>query len=84
MRSRFLLRRLQASSPKLITSMITRVKLMRNTTSIFAIGLYLTIASGRAHSDDRSQFEVASVKLSTQCVFDTSLNRGVWHSKASH
>jgi uncharacterized protein (TIGR03435 family) len=46
-------------------------------TSLLAVSLYMTMAPGALlYADDRVQFETASVKLSKECLYETSINRG--------
>src|ERR1035437_1911371 len=46
-------------------------------TSLLAVSLYMTMAPGTLlYADDRVQFETASVKLSKECLNETSINRG--------
>lgn len=46
-------------------------------TLVLALGLYVTMTSGALpYSDDHVQFETASVKLSKECLYDTSISRG--------
>src|SRR3954447_21524318 len=42
-----------------------------------ALSLFLTVTSGALlYSDDHVQFETASVKVSKECLYDTSINPG--------
>jgi uncharacterized protein (TIGR03435 family) len=46
-------------------------------TLVLTVGLYVTMTSGvLSYSDDQVQFETASVKLSKECLYDTSIGPG--------
>jgi uncharacterized protein (TIGR03435 family) len=42
----------------------------------FAVSLYVTLAAATLYSEDRVQFEVASVKPNAECVIETSVSPG--------
>ena len=43
---------------------------------LLAVTLYVTMAPGPLYPDDQVRFEAASVKLSKECVYESSLSRG--------
>jgi uncharacterized protein (TIGR03435 family) len=46
-------------------------------TLVVTLGLYMTMTSGALpYSDDHVEFETASVKLSKECLYDTSISPG--------
>src|ERR1035437_8355728 len=49
---------------------------MMRTPLLLAVTLYVTMAPGPLYPDDQVQFEAASVKLSKECVYESSLSRG--------